>query len=236
MSRTIVESIRKLDSVKVHPPMEAGASEEFASLHGFSLPVDHLGVLSWSNGLELYGGYFRLFGLGAGDGVDSVLWNELETWRFAWDERCAEYWCFGETAWGDQYAYSRESLRTAESPEVYFLDSISMTPEAVAKSFNDFLLDEFIRSGREPYDEMIRLSREKFGALDNSLHLVYTPSLLLGGVESIANVHTMNARAAMICNGDLAVQLDRGSANGVVAGVDTYNDKHGRLRLRVKWS
>ncbi len=204
-------------------------------MHGFALPPEHREILRWSNGLETYAGYFRLFGLSASAEVDSLRWNQPEYWKFAWQERCSTYWCFGETAWGDQYAYSIESLQAGRG-EVYVLDALSMTPEIISASFNAFLETEILRSAREPYDEMIRLARQRFGPIDTGSHLVYIPSLLLGGTEAIQNVETLNARAAMISNGDLAVQLEGRPPNGTVSSVQPYQDALGRMRLRIMWA
>ena len=236
MTPRMIEAFRELDNVQVHAGLAPLSLEQFVALHGFVLPPEHGDILRWSNGLETYAGYFRLFGLGPCVGVDSQLWNQPEYWKFAWRDRCSAYWCFGETAWGDQYAYSIESLQEGRVGEVYFLDALSMTPEVISASFAEFLETEILRSAREPYDQMIRLARQKFGPLGIDSHLIYMPSLLLGGTEAIENVQTMNGRAAMICNGDLAVQLDEIPPNGTVKNIQPYQDAHGRMRLGVIWA
>jgi len=236
MTSTMIAAFRETDDVQIRAGIDASVFEQVAALHRVILPPVHREVLGWSNGMETYTGYFRLFGLGATAGMDMLAWNHPEYWKFAWQDRCSAYWCFGETAWGDQYAYSIESLYEGQDGEVYFLDAVSMTPEVIATSFADFLENELLRSAREPYDQMIRLARQKFGPLEISSHLVYMPSLLLGGTETVENVQTMNARAAMICNGDLAVELDAGPPNGTVKSVQSYEDAHGRMRLRVLWT
>jgi len=236
MTLTTRDTLGELDGVRTHASLAPQIFDQIEPLLGFALPAEHKETLRWSNGLETYAGYFRLFGLGANAGVDSVLWNQSEHWKFAWRDRCSAHWCFGETAWGDQYAYSLESLHGNETAEVYFLDALSMTPQVIAGSFAEFLERELLRSAREPYDQLVRLARNKFGPLDLPLHLVYVPSLLLGGTEAIENVQTMNARAAMICNGDLAIQLDEGPPNGTVKTVQPYQDAYGRMRLRLIWT
>jgi hypothetical protein len=230
-----IKALRDLDKVQLHAGLDSEAIDQFESTHRLKLPREHKEVLRCSNGLELYSGYYRLFGLGTSAGIDLLSWNQPEYWKFAWRSRCSSYWCFAETAWGDQYAYLVEALRSGRDAEVYFLDAVSMTPEVIAGSFGEFLETELLRSARDPYDQMIRLARAKFGPLDTALHLVYMPSLLLGGAEVIESVRTMNARAAMICNGDLATQLDEGPRDGLVKSVQSYEDAYGRLRLRVSW-
>ncbi len=221
--------------VRLHPPVELPRLDELAAAHGIVLPADHRATLLQGNGAEVYGGYARLFGIGAGSGIDAVQWNDPDHWKFAWQGRCAGYWCFAETAWGDQYAYDMERLRDGDE-RVHFLDCLSMTPTEVASSFADFMKGEFARIAREPYDSMTVAARETFGELDAQTHLVYVPSPLLGGAEDVKNVQTMPARSAMIINGDIAVQLDAGPPTGTVREVRPYKDAAGRSRLQLDWS
>jgi hypothetical protein len=202
---------------------------------GPTLPPSHYEILQWSNGLEVYDGYYRLFGIDSTESIDSVWWNQDDCWKFAWNGRCSAFWCFGETAWGDQYAYSTDSLRRNADGPVYFIDAVSMTAEIIAGSFAEFFEREFLRVAREPYDKLIVAARQKVGPIDSKSHLVYVPSLLLGGTETVDNITTMNARAAMISNGDLAIQVDAGPADGCIKAVEEYVDELGRARLRLVW-
>ena len=93
----------------------------------------------------------------------------------------------------------------------------------------------FLRSAKQPYDEITKLAAQKFGSLQSEYHVVYNPSPLLGGTEGIGNVQKMLARPAMICNGDIAVQLDAGPTNGTVKAVQPYEDAKHRMRLRLVW-
>ncbi len=81
---------------------------------------------------------------------------------------------------------------------------------------------------------MILRARQKFGSLESFAHLVYVPSLLLGGSENIDNVQKLNARSAMICNGDIATQLDS-NPDKIVKGMQSYDDDLGRMRIRLVW-
>lgn len=224
-----------MKDVAFHHGADAPLLARFETEKGFALPPEHKELLRSSNGIEAYAGHVRLFGLYTTEGIDSVLWNQPAYWKFAWRNRCSAYWCFGETAWGDQYAYAVESLKAGTDAKVYFMDALSMTPEVVAASFAEFLQKEFVRSAKEPYDAMIKQARQKLGPLEATSHLVYVPSVLLGGTEDIANVQKMNARSAMICNGDIAVQLDEGPPTGTVKAVQTYEDGMQRMRLRLVW-
>jgi hypothetical protein len=127
-------------------------------------------------------------------------------------------------------------LRRGEiEKKVYFMDALSMTPQEVASSFLEFLEKEFLRSARDPYDTMMKQARQKLGPLEPASHVVYVPSLLLGGAEDINRVQKMDARSAMICNGDIAVQIDAGPHGRAVKAVEPYDDELRRTRLRVVW-
>jgi Domain of unknown function (DUF1851) len=235
MISQLVQELRGLKDVAFRRGADTPLFARFETENRLVLPSEHQELLRSSNGIEAYAGYVRLFGLYTMEGIDSVLWNQPDYWKFAWENRCSAYWCFGETAWGDQYAYAVEALRGGTDAKVYFIDALSMTAEVVATSFTDFLQNEFLRSAKDPYDDMIKRARQKLGQLEVTSHLVYFPPLLLGGTEEIANVQKMNARSAMICNGDFALQLDEGPATGRVTAVETYEDAKHRTRLRLLW-
>ena len=199
------------------------------------LPDDHLTLLSESNGITGFHGYVRLFGLGCESCVDLRQWNDRETWKFAWkNDDLGSFVCFGETAWGDQYAYRVEELR-AGGESVYFLDAFEMEPEVIAKTFEEFVEGELARYSAEPYDKLVVAAYHRFGDLGWSDHITYIPSLLLGGEERAENIHRLNGRASMIINGDLWSELSS-APGGEVKGVETFIDEHGRMRTRVVWA
>ena len=232
----VFRSLVGVEGVATHQGIEADLLTAFETEQGFHFPQDHGEILRWSNGIEAYFGYFRLFGIQSVASIDAVGWNNRDCWKFAWEDRCLSFWCFGETAWGDQYAYSIDSLHTGNALQVYFIDCLSMTPAIIALSFAEFLEKEFLRNAQDPYDLMIPKAKKKLGSLEVESHLVYLPSILLSGEEHIDKVKKMNGRAAMICNGDMATQLDNGPPNGSVTGVESYEDTQHRLRLRLVWS
>ena len=227
--------LQELADTTAYAGIPTAAFATFEAACGLRLPSDYKEFLAWSNGLSAYAGYYRLFGWKPAAGIDAVLWNQHEYWKFAWEEQCVGFWCFGESAWGDQYAYSVQSLVEQAAVPVYWLDAFTMSPELIAESFAEFIEQEFIPEAQDPTDEMIRHAREKLGPLGAARHLAYVPSLLLGGPETIDHIVTMDARAAMICNGDIAMQLNA-IENGSVRGVSTYQDSLGRTRLRLDWA
>jgi hypothetical protein len=235
MISLLLPELVQLQDTRVHTGLDVARLTQLENDHGITLPEEHKTVLQWSNGLEFYAGYIRLFGLYTAQSIDAVGWNEPECWKFAWADRCSGYWCFGETAWGDQYAYSMKEWRKGGRAGVYLLDALSMTPQIVASSFVEFLEDELVPSARNPHDDLLIQARQRFGPLEVSSHLAYIPSVLLGGIEDINNVQVMNARAAMICNGDVAIQLDSAPSQVAVKGVQSYVDELQRTRLRLVW-
>ena len=230
-----LDALQGLHDVRLHPGAEPSLFARLKADHDIVLPDHHRAVLLQSNGIETYGGYFRLFGSYTNGAIDSVAWNGRDCWKFAWGDRCAGYWCFGETAWGDQYAYELESLSAGGEAKVHLLDAFSMSPQETAASFAEFLENEFIRCANAPYDSMIKQARRKLGPLEVTSHLTYVPSLLLGASETVENVRVVNARAAMICNGDIALQLDALPRNGSVRALEPYEDERKRMRMRVVW-
>jgi hypothetical protein len=235
MSSRLTEDLRSLQDARLHLGADASLLDALKQEHGVALPDQHADVLRESNGIEVYAGYVRLFGVRTADSIDAIAWNEPDCWKFAWGDRCSGYWCFAETGWGDQYAYALEELQAGGAAPVYFLDALSMTPQVVASSFAEFWEKEFVRSAKAPYDSMMKKAREKLGPLALTSHVIYVPSILLGGAEDISHVQTMNARAAMICNGDIASQVDAGPAAGAVKAIEPYQDDQGRARLRLVW-
>src|ERR1700722_9615394 len=86
-----------------------------------SLPEKHLELLRSVNGVTIYHGAFRLFGIDRHEPMlDIITWNSGNSWKFAWDDRVEPFLIFGETAWGDQYAYRSDDCGSL-SREVYLL-------------------------------------------------------------------------------------------------------------------
>ena len=235
MISRLLSELHALEDVRFHRGADASLIAQLESGFGITIPRDHQDALIRSNGIEAYGGYFRLFGVHTSETIDSVAWNKAETWKFAWGNRCSDFWCFGETAWGDQYAYAIESIHGVQDASVYLLEASSMTPRIWTSSFSEFLEKEFLRSAKIPYDKMTTLARQKFGVIETGYHLVYVPSLLLGGSEDINNVVKLDASAAMICNGDIAVELEAAPDEKILKEVQTYEDDSHRSRLRLVW-
>ena len=187
--------------VRTRPAADMLAPSSLLADSGAALPLDHARLLSLTNGVDAYGGHFRLFGLGPWSVRDMRRWNDPGGWRAAWEGRADGWWCFGETAWGDQYAYATGGDPLDPDGTVYRLDACRLDAEPVAGTFAEFLAGEFARNAREPRDEMTVAARRRFGDIDPAHQLVYVPSLLAGGEEDLANVVVLGAREAMTLSG-----------------------------------
>jgi hypothetical protein len=196
---------------RTRPAADMLAPESLLGEAGAVLPLDHARLLSLTNGLDAYGGYLRLFGVGPWSVRDMRRWNAAQGWRSAWDGHADGWWFIGETAWGDQYAYALGDDPLVLDTTVYRLDACRLDPEPVASGFAEFLRDDFTRNAAAPRDDTTVAARERFGDLDPGFQLTYLPSLLLGGDEDLANVVTLGAREAMTLAGEAHRSMLRAS-------------------------
>jgi hypothetical protein len=199
------------------------------------LPADHVEFLRRANGVHVYGGYFRLFGCGPAAAIDMHEWNATDTWKFSWNKPLDEFWFFGETAWGDQYAYRRNNLGEMSQSQIFFLDAIAMQPEIIAEDFSSFFENEFLRNASSPYDANLVAARNRLGDITPSEHIVYAPSPLIAGEELVDSVIKVDAVSAMIINGDLHAQLGDETFDRSVRSLEHYEDSRGRSRIKVRW-
>lgn len=200
------------------------------------LPMAHVALLTIANGVSVFGGCFRLFGCSSSTMIDMTEWNSPELWTFAWNKRLESLWFFGETAWGDQYAYQRDELQQSDRPRVFFADGLTMKAEVIADDFSAFLECEFLRNALQPYDEHLVAARERLGDLEPFEHIVYVPSPLIAGGEDVDSVTKLDAVASMIINGDLCNQLAEQTQDRPIKELQPYEDAKGRMRIRVIWS
>lgn len=189
------------DLVRRRPPADMLAPGSLLTERGAVLPLDHLRLLSLTNGLDAYGGHVRLFGIGPGGLRDMRWWNHPEGWRRTWCGRTDGWWFIGETAWGDQYAYAMPEDPLLFDGAVYRLDADRMEPEPVAESFAEFLRWEIGRSAVLPRSDATVAARERFGDLDPDSQLAYVPTLLEGGDDDPANLVVLPAGTAMALRG-----------------------------------
>lgn len=228
--KDVIDRLSTLPGTQICP---CAPEEVIARLQSARLPAEHLQFLAHSNGASAAHGYVRLFGSDCAQCVDLQWWNDVETWKFAWPPPVQGYLAFGETGWGDQFAYSLEGLSRGDST-VYVLDAFEMQPGRLAAGFSDFVTGEFLRQAEEPYDSMTRGALARIGPLGWNEHVTYMPSLLLGGEEDLDHVVKLKARASMIISGDIATQA-AAAPDSPPTSVVTYEDHQGRLRTRIVW-
>ena len=72
---------------------EGGASAlELEKLKARQFPQAHLDLLSITNGLEFYGGYYRLFGTDSTQAITLDSWNSDELWKDVWRDYASDYY------------------------------------------------------------------------------------------------------------------------------------------------
>jgi len=228
------EEIRSSGDVTVR----AGATaQDFAQLQrfGITLPKSHIDLLARTNGMEVFGGYYRLFGVGETDGIDMVGWNDPKTWKFAWPLHVSQYWCFAEFAWGDQYAYRIEDLKRGVD-HVYWLDALQMKPGKPMGNFEAFSERVLVRCASRAIDPFDDLVRRRIGTIAPKEHLAHVPSLMLGADEDPDRVQKLPARVAMVANGDIHAAVVNAPPGSTASAVEPYqDDEHGLTRFHVKW-
>ena len=156
--------------------------------------------------------------------------------KFAWRNSCENFLCFGESLWGDQFAFRYDELVENKSEaKVYWLDALVLEPRFLISSFSEFIKQDFMCLAQDPYHEMSVQAFQKFGAMNVDRHLVYSPSLLIGGEEAVENIVQMDAVQAMIVNGDIAFHLIDAQEDGVLEKVEVYMDELSRPRVKLVW-
>jgi hypothetical protein len=178
-------------SVTLHDPADLFSE----AMMEVVLPAEHVRVLGRSNGVEAYAGYYRLFALGGDAAIELRRWNAPGLWRHAWGGAADGFLCFGETGWGDQYAY-REG---EPGGEVVRIEAFSMEAEPVAGSFGEFMRAVFLPCAVRPRDELTVQARARFGRLPLADHVTFLQPPLDGELDP-ARVVRMPAVAAMRAN------------------------------------
>ena len=225
--RSLLDRLCQVKSVVQYKPCPVIDNKEMR------LPDSHLDFLQLSDGVMAYGGYFRIFGVKNHPQLNLYNWNASETWKFAWKHVVDGFYCFGETAWGDQYAYSISDMKEDSESKVFFLEHITMKPEVISDSFEGFLENEFIRNAKTPYDDFIVQVRNKIGDISLDFHIIHNPSLLVSSEERIERVEKMDSVTSMVINGDLFSALANQRQDQEIARLESYVDNEGRQRIRV---
>ena len=210
---------------------ESGASAfELEKLKARQFPQAHLDLLSITNGLEFYGGYYRLFGTNSAQAITLDSWNSDTLWREIWKDYVSGYYFFGMSAIGDQFAY-RLKDGNIQSHQVYYLDGITMDIIEIYDSFEAFFEREFVLKAQGGMESIFVSARERFGNLDLSTSCIYSPSLMIVNDPSVENLMLLPTKDVMTINGDLLVQLSDSEES--TTKLEQYIDALGRARVKV---
>lgn len=210
---------------------ESGASAfELEKLKARQFPQAHLDLLSITNGLEFYGGYYRLFGTDSTQAITLDSWNSDELWKDVWRDYVSDYYFFGMSAIGDQFAY-RLKDGNIQSHQVYYLDGITMDVIEIYDSFEAFFEREFVLKAQGGMESIFVSARERFGNLDLSRSCIYSPSLMIVNDPSVENLMLLPTKDVMTINGDLFVQLSDSEES--ITKLEQYLDASGRARVKV---
>lgn len=198
-----------------------------ARVASLDLPEDHGAFLRATNGVEVYGGYVRVYGIDREESADLKRWNDPDTWKFAWPPELRGYRCIAQTAWGDQFAYARDGKA------IVLIDAEDGEVEPWADDFAHFLQVDVVAVQDDPREEAVIAARARLGDLPTDVLLSYVPSPLLGGEEDVEQLIKMEARYTMISKGDILTQARAAPPGAMVRGLEAYVDDRGRERLRV---
>lgn len=234
-----IERLRRIPGSHFYDPVVIEGLDKLQESLGICFPDSYRSFLSKTNGCEVFHGYFRIFGLDSKRPIDVATWNEQLTWKFAWNGAASDFWCFGETVFGDQYAFANSDLRPGADAPVYQLHHISMTADrSWADSFSLFVEDDLLVNASKPYLPRFNNAYHSLGPVKLENHLLLVPSLLFlpegdHGEQSL--FQTAPAKAAMIINGDLATQWESAPDGSVVRELTTFVDAKGLTRTRIMW-
>lgn len=198
-----------------------------------NLPYEHLELLMLSNGLEFFGGYYRLFGADEKKHINLFSWNSTHLWKITWGKHVESYYFFGMSAIGDLFAYGLDSDRKILKNKVYYLDGTTMDIIDIYGSFYEFFENEFINRYKGVMEEILVLARNKFGNLDTNISLIHTPTLFFADTPSVDNLMKIPTIDMMTINGDLCNQLI--DTEEQVKYLEHYIDENGRARVKVIW-
>jgi len=196
------------------------------------LPDQHRALLRALGAAATGDGLTRLFGLSRSGDLPSIAeWNATTTWRFAWPDAVRGWTFIGETAWGDQYAYSSRDLSLADPP-IYRLSGDTMNPSQVARNLGEFIEAIFYLFERFPDDYAVAAT-SAFGRVDLALHIASIPPALIADIPN-PELHLVPSRSHMIMNGDVFRQL---SANpGRVVSSMLITSEGDIDRVKLEWA
>lgn len=227
----ILSSFKSIPGILFNKPLGVREIENIFLKNNIKTNSAYQKLLTSTNGLYSYGNYFRIFGINNNYDVNLFKWNDYESWRFAWSPVVDNYFCFGENAWGDQYAYQIYEDRSL-SKEIYVLDADTMDIMVTYETLEEFLDQEFRENSLHPFDETIYRFRQKFGDIDIQDHLIRSPSPLLYDSEDDNSIQKILSFTSMTIKGDIYTQLNSVKNRKInIIKLESYIDENGRGRV-----
>lgn len=216
---------------RVLPPNRSDAE---TSSREVSLPADHHELLrSWGPVVtsDRLARLRDVSSQGAFEGISE--WNEKSRWKCAWRlTQVEQFLCFGETAWGDQFAYRIEDLRAGGTPPVYELATGTMEIRYAAESFAEFIHVGLLLHLNDP-DEYTRLAWQRHDDIRVDQQIAWIPPGLIGGQELDHETMLLPAAEHMVLLGDLHTQIFSATPGALIEGFEVAEDEDGRQRAKV---
>ena len=75
------EFVETCNDITLH---EGAPLTQLEELKKLNFPKEHIDLLSISNGLGFYGGYYRLFGVNKEERINLFSWNSNTLWKDVW--------------------------------------------------------------------------------------------------------------------------------------------------------
>jgi len=213
----------------VAPPPEGSAAQR-----GLEVPEPLRGLLSRANGVGVRDGHYRLLGLEGGDQPTLARWNHPDTWKHAWAGRADQFYCFGMSSLGDQFALRLGAGGQVVDDGVWVLDGLELQATRLAPTvaaFLEQLVGLAAGHGDDDLVELVEGARERLGAVAPDELLVVVPPVQLGVDGMLDRLQRMPAWMAMTINGDAYGEAIRYQGAQIV-GVEPWTDRQGRPRLR----
>ena len=118
---------------------------------------------------------------------------------------------------------------------IYFLEATLLRAELLAASFADFAESELLAVAAAPYDAMTIGALDRYGPIGTAEMWALSPSIALGGPESLDNVVSLRSDTAMTFAGDIATALRASLPGSWPTAVEPWMDEEGRRRLKVSF-
>lgn len=193
------------------------------------LPQSHLDLLRFTDGLSAAAGDIRVFGLGPSV-RDQVRWNAPDEWRFAHVSSAQGFWFFADKPSGPQFAYEIDVHGNLISERVVYVSS-DMKPCWTVPDFRTFMERGVVAMGDSPVDSEKAIIYARTGRIPpDKMIMPVPPECFEGPPYEEREMMVMDARAAMIIEGDMCAELKKVR---YPKRMETFTDERGLTRIRL---